>query len=71
MELNLCSCNVYNYKFCYLGYEVVPNYFAQALKKLPMLYDEDYVATGMPDISDECERCPSLPYCKYPKLVMP
>lgn len=53
------------------GYTVVPNYFAKALKRLPMLYDEDYVESGMPELSDECEMDPDLPYCKYAKLVMP
>ena len=46
------------------GYTVVPNYFAKALKRLPMLYDEDYVESGMPELSDECEMDPDLPYCK-------
>ena len=64
-------CNYQTFELVYLGYEVVPDYFAQALKKLPMLYDEEYVQSGMPELSDECERCPTLPYCKYPKLVMP
>jgi len=50
------------------GYTVVPNYFASALKKLPMLYDEDYVESGMP----ECDEDSKHPiYSKYPQLVMP
>lgn len=53
------------------GYTVVPNYFAQALKRLPMLYDEDFAESGMPELSNECEMNPDLPYCKYSKLVMP
>ncbi|XP_065660704.1 L-asparaginase isoform X1 [Hydra vulgaris] len=51
------------------GYTVVPNYFADALKKLPMLYDEEYVKNGAEEIHNNSEL--DLPYNKYPQLVMP
>ncbi|XP_057315902.1 L-asparaginase-like isoform X2 [Hydractinia symbiolongicarpus] len=50
------------------GYQVVPDYFGEALKKLPMLYDEEYVDSGMPEIDDHSSH---LPYSQYPVLVMP
>jgi len=52
------------------GYQVVPNYFAKALKKLPMLYDEEYVNNGIKEIETEAFG-KDLPYSKYPELVMP
>ena len=70
-SIDLRKSDFTNFFFFSSGYTVVPNYFAQALKRLPMLYDEDYVESGMPELSNECEMDPNLPYCKYPKLVMP
>ena len=57
--------------FDYLGYEVVPNYFAEALKKLPMLYDEEYVNSDAQEITPIDNNDSDLPYNKYPELVMP
>lgn len=48
------------------GYTVVPDYFASALKKLPMLYDEEYVESGVKEIDSH-----EYPYSEYPELVMP
>jgi len=54
-------------------YEVVPDYFAEALKKLPMLYDEDYVRGGKVETANttDSDHYQDLPYGKYPELVMP
>lgn len=57
--------------FVSLDYEVVPNYFAKALMKLPMLYDEDYVENGKKETTNADESELDLPYKKYPELVMP
>ena len=46
---------------------MVPNYFATALKKLPMLYDEDYINSDVEELEDEDIH----PYNHYPRLVMP
>ena len=46
---------------------MVPDYFATALKKLPMLYDEEYVDSGVKEIDSQKE----YPYSEYPELVMP
>jgi len=50
------------------GYQVVPNYFANALKKLPMLYDEDYVESGVPEVDQDITH---PVFSQYPQLVMP
>ena len=52
-------------------YEVVPDYFAQALMKLPMLYDEEYIKDGMKETANANDSDQDLPYSKYPELVMP
>ena len=52
-------------------YEVVPDYFAQALMKLPMLYDEEYVRSVKKDTTNTNESDHQLPYSNYPELVMP
>ena len=57
--------------FLIADYEVVPDYFAQALMKLPMLYDEEYVKDGMKETACFDESQKDLPYAKYPELVMP
>ncbi len=56
--------------FClpFLGYVVRPNYFASALKKLPMFYDKKYAEENQSKQSfDEMP----MPYRDFPELVMP
>ena len=49
-----------------VGYVVQPNYFASALKELPMFYDKTYVQ----ELQSAGSRH-SLEYLEFPGLVMP
>ena len=52
--------------FVVLGYVVQPNYFASALKELPMFYDKTYVKEFQ---SVGLSHTPA--YLGFPELVMP